>query len=660
MAATTSESSQLGQWLLTGVLLGGMAAGIAYIVTQDRVRGEREGYVADADLPVGRLREAEVGVALVRAARGVVDGGEAAEAWLSELPGRPVVVCGFPVPRPPSCARSEGENLLVALTRAASSLPSGAGAGRISVDVEILDREVSWTNPGHRPRDPGVWGYRAGEAVLPPAQVLTSAVYGGGEEDKSFREDLLRSELQRRHPTPGIDVTTLPLHRFRTVSWVEDGRGGALHTYRLHAFERPSIEPDALAAHAAQAADHLASTVEGNGKVRYLFDTAHGVTGKGYNLLRHGGTTYALLQAYQRFEHEPWLRASEAAIAYLLDHSQRDVRTGPFGGGEVLWVEESSYIKLGGSGLALVMLTQHMQATGSDRYLEEARAYARYLVSQQKQSGEFVYFASRTPGGPPKERDSAYYPGEAILGLAQLYAIDPDPLWLDTARRGADWLIDVRDRGLGPRDLSNDHWLMIGLSHLVKHTGDARYVAHSKALAAAVAYQADRNRKKVAAHPDYFGGYYDPPRSTPAATRGEGLVAVLDTCALVDDPCDDVRALLRDTITHELWAQYTAETVWWVPTPALVVGGFSGGLMDVDLRNDFTQHNLSAVLGAERHLREGVTLPGGPGWSAVQQGPYEPFLGGKLAEHLAPLRGIRGAHRWDPLEVDPGDVDGGP
>ena len=140
------------------------------------------------------------------------------------------------------------------------------------------------------------------------------------------------------------------------------------------------------------------------------------------------------------------------------------------------------------------------------------------------------------------------------------------------------------------------------------------------------------------------------PRSTPAATRGEGLVAVLDTCALVNDPCEGVLDLLLDTVSHEMWSQYTPELSHWLTRPGDVVGGFSGGIMDVDMRNDFTQHNLSSLLGAERHLRaaDGVELPGGPRWTPEKQAAYTPPETAAVDALLAPVVEVRGRPtRWD-------------
>lgn len=638
-----------------GVIVGAGIAGVlvvgllAYEVLGPG--GARNAYPVED--PPSALVEVATARAAFALAHAVLEGGVPGDGPPGE--GVPTYLCGWRVGPRPVCARGEGDTLASAVRSAAAALgprlPKGARP-TLSLDFETHVQDVTVGQPGHRKRDPGLWGWRrpgVPEAVLTPAQVLAFDVFGGPEEDdKRFRPEQLVAELQARGaeaPPLGDDEA---LQRFRTVAWLET-EDGPLRTYRLHAHTLPATDPDSLRVRAAWAAEHLASTVRPNGRVRYLYDVSEGRELPGYNLLRHGGTTYSLLQGYQRFGHEAWLQAAEAAIGHLLRSSRRDVRHGPYGGGETLWVNESRHVKLGGAGLALVMLTQHAQATGADTHLDDARAYARFLVSQQMESGEFVSFAPLQPGGEGKDQVSAYYPGEAILGLMQLHAIDPDPLWLATARRGADWLIDVRDAGLGPEDLANDHWLMIALSHLVRATDDPRYVAHSRRLAEAVAHQAERNRSKVATHADYRGSYYDPPRSTPAATRGEGLVAVLDTCAHVNDPCDEVLDLLLDTVGHELWAQYTPDTVWWMPRPAAAVGGFSGGIMDPDLRNDYTQHNLSSVLGLERHLRarEGVVLPGGPTWSWARQRAWSPPPARQVSTWLEPVRHFRGPLVWD-------------
>ena len=148
---------------------------------------------------------------------------------------------------------------------------------------------------------------------------------------------------------------------------------------------------------------------------------------------------------------------------------------------------------------------------------------------------------------------------------------------------------------------------MIALSHLYRHTRDPRWLDHSIRLAEAVEWQAGVHEGHEAFHRDYAGGYYEPPRSTPAATRAEGLVAVLDTCELASRACPQVRDRLEDTLAHVLDSQYVPPVAYWMPTPERVLGGFAGGTVDPAMRNDYTQHALSALLGGARVIGSAKT-----------------------------------------------------
>ena len=75
-----------------------------------------------------------------------------------------------------------------------------------------------------------------------------------------------------------------------------------------------------------------------------------------------------------------------------------------------------------------------------------------------------------------------------------------------------------------------------------------------------------------------------------------------------------------ETVRHEMLCQYTPQSSYWMPNPAKAFGGFNGGLIDPDIRNDFVQHNMSAVLGTERHMAYRARkeeLTGGPVWTRL-------------------------------------------
>ena len=69
---------------------------------------------------------------------------------------------------------------------------------------------------------------------------------------------------------------------------------------------------------------------------------------------------------------------------------------------------------------------------------------------------------------PGKASDfiSDYYPGEALYALMKLYRSDGNRRWLEAARRGVDWIIQVRDADKSIGQLTHDHWLMYALREL--------------------------------------------------------------------------------------------------------------------------------------------------------------------------------------------------
>lgn len=579
--------------------------------------------------PPADVTRADLAAATFAYARtAMTDLGVAPPAQLAEVRGRPVYLCAW-APGGARCAHGDAPDLVAAIAAAARGLHHRHGAelaahprGRFTVDFQTARRRVA-LEESLAVDEVGLLGLAIGagdqRAFLVPAELLTAGLVR--TRDGQLRWARLQQALQARNPDAAVAEPGMDAELFTTVSWLERPGAAPLRLRRLHPDGPPALDPDALLQRAVWAGDHLAAITGPDGGIRYHYDVDRDRVRDGINIIRHAGTIYAMLQAFDRTRAPAIRAAAERAIEFLLRHTEAGRRQGPHGGGDARFVLDEdgpgAPIPLGGSALAVVALVQYQEATGDARWLPQARALARFLVAHQEADGHFQSHIPYRAGDRVDKADSVYYPGEAILGLVRLYALDRDPLWLATARRGADWLIDVRDRGKGPDQLVNDHWLMIALSHLHLRTRDPRYLDHSLRIARAVEREYRLNAAQAARHPDFLGSYYVPPRSTPAATRAEGLLAVLDTCALAGRDCAWVDALLRDTLAHVLLSQYGPDQLFWVPDPAATAGGVAGGITDTSIRNDYVQHALSAILGCERLWRRaagGPTLPGGPTW----------------------------------------------
>jgi hypothetical protein len=188
--------------------------------------------------------------------------------------------------------------------------------------------------------------------------------------------------------------------------------------------------------------------------------------------------------------------------------------------------------------------------------------------------------------------ESRYYPGEALLGLIRLFKLNGDQKLLKAAQRGAQFLIEVQ-RQMDP--LPPDAWLMQALAELYDASPQKHYAEHSVALAEAIMVaQYDENERS-----DYAGGFGPgPPRSTPAASRAEGLVAAYRLARAVGDPrASNIASALKACARFQLSQQFRSDNNARLPNPARARGGFREGLSSSRIRIDFVQHNISSLLG---------------------------------------------------------------
>ncbi|MCB1037808.1 MAG: glycoside hydrolase family 127 protein, partial [Acidobacteria bacterium] len=382
----------------------------------------------------------------------------------------------------------------------------------------------------------------------------------------------------------------------RFVSFAEGLGGQAVRLYRGNPLE-PEISTEALLAASQAGGDYLVRHQRSDGDFDYSYEPKKDSLNKGYNLLRHAGSAYALAELFQATGDARYLEASRVAIAALLKRSRPPL---PKDGADTFLaiVSPGEEAKLGGAALAMLAILQYQSASGDDRWQVTAQSLARFLAFQQEESG---YFRSKYFYGRPDEKpfDSIYYPGEAILALTRLHRLDGDPRWLDAARKGADWLIDVRDGSKTVAELPHDHWLLMGLNEMVELVGDRRYSDHAAKIGQAIV-QAQR---KTWAEPDWIGSFYDPPRSTPTATRAEALVAMTRLAERSGADALPFREALHRMAAFQLRTQLSTANSLYLPAPEPGLGGFRRSLTDWEVRIDYVQHNVSALLGLRSLLK---------------------------------------------------------
>ena len=442
----------------------------------------------------------------------------------------------------------------------------------------------------------GIAFQRTTRLALLPDQLVAYTLLNSDQEMQAgnmtrFLED--RPELAAMF-APRRDTGPFEVFRFTSDSYFDNGE----ESFRLYRGHRivDEMSSTMLLEAARDGGDYLTRTVRPDGSFVYTYLPKTDEEPDRYNILRHAGTIYSMLELYEVTRQDELLEAAERALDYLL----RSVAYCRISGDAFPCIQEGGEVKLGGNGLAAVALAKYIDLTGDDRHRPLLVQLGRWIERRQLDSGEFFPHLETYPEGEATDFVSRYYPGEALLALVRIYAIEGDESLLDLAQRGADYLIRVRDGGLLESELDHDHWLLYALNEVYRFRPNPLYLEHSIRIARAM--RGSQNGEVE--YPDWAGGFGEPPASTPAATNSEGLCAAYFLVRDFGDPSEAqaIREALESAIRFQLQTQFRPESAMYLRDPARVLGGFHRTLTDFSIRIDYVQHNISSLLCAERIL----------------------------------------------------------
>lgn len=323
----------------------------------------------------------------------------------------------------------------------------------------------------------------------------------------------------------------------------------------------------ALAHHSAV---HLASLLEKDGRFRYRYDSLTGISRGGYNILRHSGAIWALLDTFEDTRDIRLRDGAERATHYLLANSLRFYRSH-----RNMCICEDNTIKLGGNALAALALVSLFKVSGERLPLTMAEHLGQFMLDQRREHGTLVhkrYFES----GKISAFHSMYYTGEALLALLTLYQQTENRHWLDAA---IDIEAPLAEEGYGVAEQS--HWMLYALELLDRFSPSPVYRRHAAAIAT-----------HILDNP----GYLDWKRSTPIACRSEGLLAFLRQGPSGEVEDSSLRARCQEQVERNLDIQMTFR----LDDGAFIRGG--NDQRHHEVRIDYIQHNVSSLLHYHRLL----------------------------------------------------------
>lgn len=505
--------------------------------------------------------------------------------------------------------RGAGKGVLEAVMQAISKA-AGMTTGRkspfwckldIVSDVQILHNlDLSRPFPFDESLSGVALDRQSGAAFL-PEELMLYRITGG--DHRLIPENMLArlsSDANRQHVEDLLAAGKLAGYRFKTMSVFFDGNA-TFPLYRGHRMF-PEVSKEELLFAARMGGDYLSNAVNQEGRFTYVYEAPADDVPSDYNIIRHAGTIYAMLELYRTTREEQLLSVCRRAIDYLLQQAYPC----PAGSEDAVCIVENGHTKLGANALTALALAEYTTVTGDREYVPLLLQLGNSILSFQAESGKFVIQKQSYPEGAVKNYESDYYPGEAIYALTKIHGIDPNAQWLGAAERGARYRIR-HGRWPWSWTISHDHWFLYALNELHRIRPDASYL--DNALRISQSMISGQNRKSD--HPDWVGGWFDDPGSTPAATRIEGLCAAYRLARDFNKPREAaaMREAIRLGASFGLQTQFRPESIMYLDDPARARGGFHDSLTDFTVRIDYVQHNVSALLGYYRILEASQARP---------------------------------------------------
>ncbi len=366
--------------------------------------------------------------------------------------------------------------------------------------------------------------------------------------------------------------------------------------------------PASVQAAAHRAAHYLVKSVKADGTFLYRLnmDPTRAVKRK-YNILRHAGTIYAMGMYHQRYPDPTLLSEMVRTGRYLRDEAVRPVpdRDGLLAVWSDPKVNNSDsplQAKLGGTGLGLVALLSLEGIHPGFTPLEDLQALGRFIVFMQTEEGDFCSKYIPSTGGCSEKWRSLFYPGEAILGLLMLYERDPSKVWLDSAAKGMAYLANTRKDS---DEVPVDHWALLATAKLLSGekgtdlpVSRELLINHAVQICVVILESQVDNPKR----PDYDGGFSKEGKTTPTATRLEGLQAALSFLPadreirqrIENAVARGIAFLLRAQVREGHYIGAFPRAVDYIHEAVRGADRFNSRVKEV--RIDYVQHALSAMI----------------------------------------------------------------
>lgn len=211
----------------------------------------------------------------------------------------------------------------------------------------------------------------------------------------------------------------------------------------------------------------LRNTVKSDGRFVYGYFPCFGREIETYNAIRHCLSVIALLEVYRQTGDEGYRESIRRAYGYFMTNCLVDIDERRMA---VVDRDNGDEIRLGGLGLAIVMIVAYADAFGIEDDIPAAARIANLIVELQSETtGHFTHVLSYPSMEVRDEFRVIYYPGEACYGLLKLYARLKDDRYLEVVQKAFDFFIRNR------YERFYDQWLAYASDALTRYLPEDRH-----------------------------------------------------------------------------------------------------------------------------------------------------------------------------------------
>ncbi len=497
--------------------------------------------------------------------------------------------------------RGDGADLAAAVDAAAAALrrhptlaASDSTTARLKVDrvsavgtmlseaLPIVALSVVPGQDGLRRRDV------TAEKVLLPDDMIRNNRFGLVPVLPRFRE--IRLGLDAMWALAQLSGPQGALERLIFESWVESRRG-ALPVVRGNT-PIASAAPADFTAAAVQAGEFILRQQRHDGQfyyIYYAFDHRHVGTSR-RSLARHAGAIYSLSQLYGHTQERRVARGAADAARWLLKHYSR-----PCGAGRRC-IARGRYPRLGHTALTVIALLEYQRATKHAEFEAAARQLSAFVLAMQRADGEFYHVYDVRRQAPKPQPRLMFASEQAALALLMAHDVFADARYLEGAKRALDFLTGPKYADfLGWFIYGADHWTCIAVEEAWPRLTSRRYLDFCRGYAAFI------RRMQFGSDDRAFAGHYGfshllVPQAPATAGFTEALIATYKLSLHHEQPDKVLQAQTRVALEALRRDQLRDDNSYLAKSAPHARGGVRRSLVQQDVRLDFTQHALSALI----------------------------------------------------------------